>query len=76
MWDTEPANVPTLLKLALATQIVFGNAVTFVKISMLLLTKKIMGNGNKTLRNIIIFAIAFVSAANISYTLVIIFKCK
>ena len=62
VWDVEPSSVQPLIKLALATQILFGNAVTFVKISMLLLTRKIMGNGNKTLRNIIVFALVFVIA--------------
>jgi hypothetical protein len=76
VWDIVPSTIPRLLRYSLATQIVFGQAVTFVKISMLLLTRKIMGSGSKTLRNIIIFGIVFVACGNISYTLVMIFQCK
>lgn len=76
IWDIVPSTVPELLQYSLATQLVFGQAVSFIKISMLLLTKKIMGNGSKTIRNIIIFGIAYVVAGNISYTLVMIFQCK
>jgi len=76
VWDIVPTTVPELLKYSLATQLVFGQAVTFIKISMLLLTKRIMGDGSKTIRNIIVFGIAFVVASNVSYTLVMIFQCK
>jgi len=76
VWDIIPSTIPELLQYSLATQLVFGQAVTFIKISMLLLTRKIMGNGSKTIRNIITFGIVYVVCGNISYTFVMIFQCK
>jgi hypothetical protein len=75
-WDIAPASIPEMLRWLLATHILFGHAVTFVKLSLLLLIRKIMESGTKALRCIILFGIFYVIASNISFTLVLIFQCR
>lgn len=76
VWDTIPATIPDQIKHGLALQLIFGQAVTFIKISMLLFTKNLMGRGSDTIRYIIIVGLVYVVASNISFTLVMIFQCK
>jgi hypothetical protein len=75
VWDTPISTFPALLKYTLVNQIVFGQAIAFIKLSTLLLTKRIMGQGSQTVRNFIFLGMAYVVAGNISYTLVLIFQC-
>jgi hypothetical protein len=75
VWDTPISTFPALLKYTLANQIVFGQAIAFIKLSTLFLTKRIMGQGSQTVRTLIFVGMAYVVAGNISYTLVLIFQC-
>jgi hypothetical protein len=76
IWDV-PLDLVTLgLKLTMLVECLFGVAVTCTKISLLILTRRIMTNTTGILRHMAVFGMVIVACEGLVFVLVVIFTCR
>lgn len=76
IWDV-PLNMVTLgLKLTIAMECLFGVAVSCTKMSLLILTRRVMSNGTGILRHVAAAGMFVVACEGIIFNLVVIFTCS
>jgi hypothetical protein len=82
IWDIEPAMLPTLKKLNLSIQILFGVSVTLPKISMLWFYRRLvckpssLTSLSRLYDRLTVGLILFLSAFIVATSLVMIFQCR
>lgn len=75
-WDVTPHIISEGLKLVIAMQCLFAVAVCSYKISLLILTRRIMSTGTGNLRHVAAGGILLVASEGFVFIVVVIFTCK
>ncbi len=75
-WDVPLDEVAPGLRLAIASQILFGTASTLTRLSMLFLIRRILTTGYESLRKVILFAMVLMAVACFVFVTVVIFQCR
>lgn len=76
MWDVKPKLVADGLKLVIAMQSLFAVAACSFKISLLILTRRILSAGTGNLRHVAAAGVFFVTAEGFVFIVVVLFTCK
>ncbi|KAN0120355.1 hypothetical protein V8E51_002563 [Hyaloscypha variabilis] len=75
-WDVRPSTVAIGEKLSLTSQILFAVASISTRISMLLLTRRILATGYEKLKKFISFLMVWMATNCLIFCFVVVFQCK
>ena len=75
-WDVRPSTVAIGEKLSLTSQILFAVASISTRISMLLLTRRILVTGYEKLKKFISFLMVWMATNCLIFCFVVVFQCK
>ena len=75
IWDVPIDLITRGLKLVIAIECLFGVSVSFTKISLLIMTRRVMAT-DTTVRRIATFGIVFIAMNLMIFVLVVTFACK
>ncbi|RDW58088.1 hypothetical protein BP6252_13499 [Coleophoma cylindrospora] len=76
VYDIPVENVTTGLKMVLATEVMFATACTLVKLSMLMLVRRMLSNASLFWRRITLLAIVVVILQGSVFCLTVLFQCR
>lgn len=75
-WDVLPSMVSTGLKLSLTTQCLFASAVASIRLSMLILIRRVITVAMPRLQKLIIFAMVLATSIAVLFIFIAIFQCR
>ncbi|KAE9380981.1 hypothetical protein N431DRAFT_459885 [Stipitochalara longipes BDJ] len=75
-WDVLPSTVAIGEKISLTSQILFAAASISTRLSMLLLTRRILATGYEKLQKIILFVMVWMVTDCLIFIIVVVFQCK